>query len=33
VSSTDQIVLGVDLDGVCADYEGAFRASVARQSG
>jgi 5'-nucleotidase len=25
------IVLGVDLDGVCADYEGAFRASVARQ--
>jgi 5'-nucleotidase len=25
------LVLGVDLDGVCADYEGAFRASVARQ--
>ena len=25
------IVLGVDLDGVCADYEGAFRHSVARQ--
>jgi 5'-nucleotidase len=31
VASTDPIVLGVDLDGVCADYEGAFRASVARQ--
>jgi 5'-nucleotidase len=31
VSSTDQLVLGVDLDGVCADYEGAFRASVARR--
>jgi 5'-nucleotidase len=31
VASTDSIVLGVDLDGVCADYEGAFRASVARQ--
>jgi len=30
VASTDQFVLGVDLDGVCADYEGAFRASVAR---
>jgi 5'-nucleotidase len=30
VASTDSIVLGVDLDGVCADYEGAFRASVAR---
>ncbi len=27
----DTFVLGVDLDGVCADYEGAFRASVARQ--
>ena len=25
------LVLGVDLDGVCADYEAAFRASVARQ--
>ncbi len=24
------LVLGVDLDGVCADYEGAFRDSVAR---
>jgi 5'-nucleotidase len=24
------LVLGVDLDGVCADYEGAFRGSVAR---
>jgi 5'-nucleotidase len=33
VSSTDQLVLGVDLDGVCADYEGAFRASVVRQLG
>jgi 5'-nucleotidase len=31
MTSTDSIVLGVDLDGVCADYEGAFRASVARQ--
>jgi 5'-nucleotidase len=30
---TDTLVLGVDLDGVCADYEGAFRASVARQQG
>jgi 5'-nucleotidase len=29
VASTDQIVLGVDLDGVCADYESAFRTSVA----
>jgi 5'-nucleotidase len=27
------LVLGVDLDGVCADYEGAFRASVAGQLG
>ncbi|MEY3019459.1 MAG: hypothetical protein RLZZ272_443 [Actinomycetota bacterium] len=27
------LVLGVDLDGVCADYEGAFRASVASQFG
>jgi 5'-nucleotidase len=33
VASVDAIVLGVDLDGVCADYEGAFRASVARQTG
>jgi 5'-nucleotidase len=33
VSSTDQLVLGVDLDGVCADYEGAFRASIVRQLG
>jgi 5'-nucleotidase len=30
---TDTLVLGVDLDGVCADYEAAFRASVARQQG
>lgn len=27
-----QLVLGVDLDAVCADYEGAFRASVARRT-
>ncbi len=27
----ETIVLGVDLDGVCADYEGAFRAAVMRQ--
>jgi 5'-nucleotidase len=27
------LVLGVDLDGVCGDYEGAFRTSVARQFG
>lgn len=27
----DSLVLGVDLDAVCADYEGAFRRSVARQ--
>lgn len=26
-------MLGVDLDGVCADYEGAFRGSVAAQLG
>lgn len=31
MSVTAPMVLGVDLDGVCADYEGAFRASVARQ--
>ena len=31
MASTDGIVLGVDLDGVCADYEGAFRTSVSRQ--
>ena len=31
VAVSDPIVLGVDLDGVCADYETAFRASVARQ--
>jgi 5'-nucleotidase len=31
MSATIPIVLGVDLDGVCADYEGAFRGSVARQ--
>jgi 5'-nucleotidase len=33
VTSTDQVVLGVDLDGVCADYEGAFRRAVVRQLG
>lgn len=27
------LVLGVDLDGVCADYESALRASVARRRG
>ncbi|WP_052667364.1 5' nucleotidase, NT5C type [Nitriliruptor alkaliphilus] len=27
------LVLGVDLDAVCADYESAFRASVARRTG
>lgn len=27
------LVLGVDLDGVCADYEGAFRAAVAEMRG
>ncbi len=31
MSTSVPIVLGVDLDGVCADYEGAFRSSVARQ--
>jgi 5'-nucleotidase len=31
VSVDRSLVLGVDLDAVCADYEGAFRASVARQ--
>lgn len=30
---TDTLVLGVDLDGVCADYEDAFRTAVARQQG
>ncbi|MFA9445627.1 hypothetical protein [Egicoccus sp. AB-alg6-2] len=33
MSSIDQFVLGVDLDGVCADYEQAFRASVVRHLG
>jgi 5'-nucleotidase len=33
VTSTDQLVLGVDLDGVCADYESAFRDAVVRQLG
>jgi 5'-nucleotidase len=33
MGDNDGLVLGVDLDGVCADYEGAFRASVARQLG
>ena len=27
------LVIGVDLDGVCGDYEGAFRAALARQTG
>jgi 5'-nucleotidase len=29
----ETLVLGVDLDGVCANYEDAFRAAVARQHG
>jgi 5'-nucleotidase len=33
VALTADLVLGVDLDGVCADYEGALRASVARRLG
>jgi len=33
VPAAASLVLGVDLDGVCADYEAAFRASVARQHG
>jgi len=28
-----QIVLGVDLDGLCGDYEGALRRSVAQRNG
>ncbi len=30
---TEPLVLGVDLDGVCADYEGAFRDAVVRRTG
>jgi 5'-nucleotidase len=30
---SEALVLGVDLDGVCGDYEDALRASVARQLG
>lgn len=30
---TSSLVLGVDLDGVCADYEDALRMSVVRQLG
>ncbi len=30
---SDDFVFGVDLDGVCADYTGAFRAAVARHRG
>jgi 5'-nucleotidase len=33
VSLDTQLVLGVDLDAVCGDYEAAFRASVARRTG
>jgi len=33
VSTNDHFVLGVDLDGVCADYQGAFKELVARESG
>lgn len=32
-SAQDAFVLGVDLDGVCADYSGAFRAFVADELG
>jgi 5'-nucleotidase len=31
VAVASRLVLGVDLDGVCADYEGALRQAVARQ--
>ena len=30
--TSDPLVLGVDLDGVCGDYEGAFRGSLMRRS-
>ena len=33
MATSDALVLGVDLDGVCGDYEGAFRRSVMRWSG
>jgi 5'-nucleotidase len=33
VSFDEQLVLGVDLDAVCADYEGALRDSVVRRTG
>jgi 5'-nucleotidase len=33
VSFDAQLVLGVDLDAVCGDYEEVFRASVARRTG
>ncbi|MEX1177146.1 MAG: hypothetical protein WEB09_01675 [Nitriliruptor sp.] len=33
MSLDSNLVLGVDLDAVCADYEGAFRDSVVRQMG
>jgi 5'-nucleotidase len=33
VSFDEQLVLGVDLDAVCGDYEDALRASVARRTG
>lgn len=33
MDTDDGLVLGVDLDGVCADYEGAFREAVVRQHG
>lgn len=33
MSTSSTLVLGVDLDGVCGDYEGAFRAAVVRQQG
>ncbi len=33
MSSQETFVLGVDLDGVCADYESALRASLVRHGG
>ena len=32
MAHTDDFVLGVDLDGVCADYEGAFRTAYAARN-
>lgn len=33
MTRNDELVLGVDLDGVCADYESAFRSSYASHAG